>query len=154
MTKNQIIICLFKFYLNKTKNCSTWFFKNNFRRRWFPAHYRVRLFKVKCICSYKFTSIDKSNIWTIQQSIRYCLTRFGPKMGQIGPKWYKSGTFQIRFQYIWLDEPNVLKYDLKKSRICPICGRIWPTLEPNLPSLDWIGNKWFLGLRLIKIMRG
>ena len=32
-------------------------------------------------------------------------------------------------------EPNVRKSDQKKSRICPIWGPIWPTLEPNLPSL-------------------
>ena len=52
------------------------------------------------------------------------------------PNWTNPGLFQIRFQYIWLDEPNVLNSDLKKSRICPISGPIWPTLEPNLPSLS------------------
>ena len=40
------------------------------------------------------------------------------------PNWTKPGLFQIRFQYIWLDEPNVLKSDLKKSRICPIWSPI------------------------------
>ena len=45
------------------------------------------------------------------------------------------GLFQISFQYIWLDEPNVLKSDLKTSRICSIWGPIWSTLESNLPSL-------------------
>ena len=27
-------------------------------------------------------------------------TSVGPKLGQIGPKWDKSGIFQIRFQFI------------------------------------------------------
>ena len=74
--------------------------------------------------------------------------RFWPKVGQIGTKWDKSGTFsdkisvhfgsanhklvqthlngtnpglfQIRFQCIWRPAPNALKSDLKKPRICPI----------------------------------
>ena len=54
--------------------------------------------------------------------------RLGSKMGQIGPK--------------WLIKPNVLKSDLKKSRICPIWGPIWPTLEPNLPYLGWWEIEW------------
>ena len=35
------------------------------------------------------------------------------------------------------DEPNVLKSDLKKYRICPIWGPIWPPLEskPTIPDL-------------------
>ena len=37
--------------------------------------------------------------------------RFGSKVGQIGPKWEKSGASK-----------NVLKSDLKKPRICPILG--------------------------------
>ena len=40
------------------------------------------------------------------------------------PNRTNPGLFQIRLQYIWLDEPNVLKSDLKKSRICPIWGPI------------------------------
>ena len=39
--------------------------------------------------------------------------RFGSKVGQIGPKWDKSGFFQIRFHCIW---PNAQKSDLKKPR--------------------------------------
>ena len=58
-----------------------------------------------------------------------------PKGSDWIPNWTNPGLFQIRFQIIWLIEPNVLKSDLKKSRICPIWGPIWPTLEPNLPSL-------------------
>ena len=51
--------------------------------------------------------------------------RFGSKVGQISPNGTNPGLFQIRFQYIIkLIEPNVLKSDLKKSRICPICGLI------------------------------
>ena len=45
--------------------------------------------------------------------------RFGSKVGQIGPKWDKSGAFsdQISVQ-------NALKSDLKKLRIGPIWGPI------------------------------
>ena len=46
---------------------------------------------------------------------------FGPKVGQIGPKCRTNpGPFQIIH--------NVLKFDMKKSQICPISGqsdRIW-----------------------------
>ena len=45
--------------------------------------------------------------------------RFGSKVGQIGPKWDKSGTFS--------DQISV--------HLAPM-GPIWLTLEPNLPSLD------------------
>ena len=66
-----------------------------------------------------------------------------PGMVGLAPKWVRlapnetnPGLFQIRFQCIWRRVPNALKSDLKKSRICPIWGPIWPTLEPNLPFLD------------------
>ena len=47
-----------------------------------------------------------------------CIARFGPKVGQIGPKWEKSGTFsdQISVHFGALRQ-NVLKSDLKKFRI-------------------------------------
>ena len=48
-----------------------------------------------------------------------------PGMVGLAPKWVglapngtNPGLFQIRFQYIWLDEPSVLKSNLKKSQIC------------------------------------
>ena len=58
----------------------------------------------------------------------------------LAPKWVRLalngtnlGFFQIRFQCIWPPAPNVLKSDLKKSsRICPIWGPIWPTLESQM----------------------
>ena len=51
--------------------------------------------------------------------------RFGCKVGQIGKKWDKSGTFsdQISVHFGALRQ-NVLKSDLKKSRICPIMGNL------------------------------
>ena len=47
--------------------------------------------------------------------------RFGSKVGQIGPKWDKSGAFsdQISVHFGSIE----LKSDLKKSRICPIWGQ-------------------------------
>ena len=39
--------------------------------------------------------------------------RFGSKLGQIGPKWDKSGDFfQIRFSTFWLTEPKCTESDL------------------------------------------
>ena len=59
------------------------------------------------------------------------LTDTRPGMVGLAPKWARlasngsdPGLFQNIFQYIWLNEPNVLKSDLKKSRICPIWGPI------------------------------
>ena len=48
------------------------------------------------------------------------LTRFGPKVGQIVPKWNKSKTFsdQISVHFESASQ-SVLKSDVKKSRICP-----------------------------------
>ena len=53
--------------------------------------------------------------------------RFGSNVGQIGPKWDKSGAFS--------GAPNALKSDLKSLGFVPFRPHIWPTLEPNLPSL-------------------
>ena len=47
------------------------------------------------------------------------------KWVKLEPKLDKCGTISDQI------EPNVLKCDLKKSRICPI----WGPLETNLPSL-------------------
>ena len=46
------------------------------------------------------------------------VTRFRPKEAHIGPKWDKSGTFsdQTSVHFGSLSQ-NVLKFDLKKSRI-------------------------------------
>ena len=47
--------------------------------------------------------------------------RFAYKVGQIGPKWDKSGTFSDLISvHFGSSSQNVLKSDLKKSRICPI----------------------------------
>ena len=54
--------------------------------------------------------------------------RFGPKEGQISPKWEKSGIFQIRFQYICAHWSGKI---LDLSHLWPI----WPTLDPNVTSL-------------------
>ena len=60
--------------------------------------------------------------------------RFGYKVGQIRPKWDKSGTFSDQISvHFGSASQNVLKSDLKKSRIC----LIWSTLGPNLISLIW-----------------
>ena len=52
--------------------------------------------------------------------------RFASKVGQIGPKWDKSGTFHIRFQYIWHGAPNVLKSDMKSPGFVPFRANLTP----------------------------
>ena len=53
--------------------------------------------------------------------------RFGSKVGQIGPKWDKSGAFfRSDFSAFGAGAPNALKSDLKKPRICPIWGQSDP----------------------------
>ena len=58
----------------------------------------------------------------------FCIRNFGfgPKIGQIDPKWDKSQTFQIRFQ------TNVQKSKRKKSRISDLSHlrSIWSILGP------------------------
>ena len=89
--------------------------------------------------------------------------RFGSIVGQIGPKWDKSGAFSdisVRFALRQAEAPNALKSDLKKTRICPISFQSDPlcsqTYHPcmnmgtytagmsiNVPSeMDLIGPKW------------
>ena len=48
--------------------------------------------------------------------------KFGTKVGQIGPKWDKSETFSDQISVHFGVSQNVLKSDLKKSRICLIWG--------------------------------
>ena len=56
---------------------------------------------------------------------------FGSNWVRLAPNGTNPGLFQIIFQCIWRRGQS----DLKKTRICPIWGPIWPTLDPNLPSL-------------------
>ena len=60
------------------------------------------------------------------------------KLGQIGPKCDKSGTFKISFSTFWLNEPKYTETDLKSPRfvqfganltqfgcqICHLCGGV------------------------------
>ena len=47
-----------------------------------------------------------------------------PKWVRLDPKFDKSGTFSDQISVHLAREPNVLKSDLKKSRIFPIWGPI------------------------------
>ena len=53
------------------------------------------------------------------------VTRFGPKVGQIGPKWDKSGKFSYQIQYILA---NLTHFGAKSGnrdvRFGPIKGKI------------------------------
>ena len=55
--------------------------------------------------------VDSVNYLYINSSV----ARFGHKVDQIGPKWDKGQIWDLVSQ-------NVLKSDLKKSRICHILG--------------------------------
>ena len=53
--------------------------------------------------------------------------RFGFKVVQIGPKWDKSGTFSDHISVHFVSaSKNVMEFDLKNSRICPV----WSQSEP------------------------
>ena len=41
---------------------------------------------------FRLRNWQRLKFWTLADAW-YWVTRFGPKMGQIGPKWDKSGTF-------------------------------------------------------------
>ena len=60
------------------------------------------------------------------------MTRFGPKVGQIGPKWDKFGNF-FRSDSVHFDsvEPKCTESDLEKSDSSHF-GLIWPTDGQNL----------------------
>ena len=59
------------------------------------------------------------------------MTRFGPKVGQIDPKWDKSGDFSDQIQYIWLERAKFTESDLKKI----------PGFVPFLVNLTHFGSK-------------
>ena len=69
-----------------------------------------------------FTGLSPCRPNGCSNSNRY--VRFGPKVGQFGPKWEKSGTFFRSDFGIYFGSwnKNLLKFDLKMSWICNICG--------------------------------
>ena len=63
------------------------------------------------------------------------MTRFGPKMGQIGPKWDKSGTFfRWDFSTFWRRAPECTEIWSEKVPGLSHFGPICPILESNLPT--------------------
>ena len=67
--------------------------------------------------------------------------RFGSKVGQIDPKWDKSGTFSDQ---ISVHLAQMSWSDLKKSRICPIWGQSDPLLDLILPPWCMFRKSQFL----------
>ena len=64
-----------------------------------------------------------------------------PKLVRLDPNGTNSGLFQIRFQYILAVRQNVLKSDLKKSRICLIWGQsdpFWVQIWWARPHNPWV----------------
>jgi len=61
--------------------------------------------------------------------------RFDSKVGQIGPKWDKSGTFSKSVLKMYCQ--NVLKSDLKKAQICRFRANLTHFgAKPDIP--EWI----------------
>ena len=69
------------------------------------------------------------------------MTRFGPKVGEIGPKWDKSGDFfSEQIQYIFARRAKLYSILSEKNvRICPIFGK-------SDPSWAQIWSLWYVGL--------
>ena len=56
---------------------------------------------------------------TKPRSVRPGMSNLAPKLGQICPKWDKSGTFKISFITFWLGEPKCTEIDLKSPQFVP-----------------------------------
>ena len=78
--------------------------------------------------------------------------RFASKMGQIAPKWDKSVIFSDQISvHFGSPSQNVLKSDLKKSRICLICGqsdpllaKIWEPCVSDVSCCGWSVSELFI----------
>ena len=66
--------------------------------------------------------VQSYNSWqsVYTHSRGYRDVRFGPKVGQIAPKWDKSGTFSDQISVHFGLSQNVLKSDLKKLSDSPL----------------------------------
>ena len=82
------------------------------------------------------TIIYKQSSMSLNLSVCARDGRFGSKVGQIGPRGDRSGTFsdQISVHFRSLSQ-HVLKLILNSPNILSQFVLIWPTLDPNLPSL-------------------
>ena len=91
-------------------------------------------------------------MWRLTEDITvvFAGVRFGLKVGQIGPKWDKSGDlFQIRFSTFWRGAPKCTEFDMKKiiGFVEPKCtepdiknpriGPIWGQSDPLWVQLWW-----------------
>ena len=66
--------------------------------------------------------------------------RFGSKMGQIGPKWDKSGAFLDQISVHLARGAKCTEIWSEKATDLSHLGPIWPTFEPNLPYLLGSGS--------------
>ena len=91
----------------------------------FDTEYRIVLsncvHKARCITHYQgvyFTTVN----------LKFAPTRLGD-------------LFRSHFSTFWRLRQNVLKCDLKKSRICPIWAQSDPIRMPNMTTLMWRSSK-------------
>ena len=123
--EHSIWVILFDyFFFSRVYSLSSWLFVSSTKVNWANNLEQCILIAIGRLSG---RLIPAYHLGTVFPSLNNssCIRggRFGSKVGQIDPKWDESGA------------PNTLKSDLKKPRNCPIWGPIWPTLEPNLPSL-------------------
>ena len=72
------------------------------------------------------------------------VTRFGPKVGQIGPKWDKSGKFSDQIQYILAHRAKMYWiWSEKILDLSHIWGQSGLILIPNLTSVVWRSAELF-----------
>ena len=90
---------------------------------------------------WNFSPLDRGSHKSAQWA-RYTRDgRFGSKLGQIGPKWDKSGSFSDQISVYLARRAKCTEIWSEKAPDFSHLGPIWPTLEPNLPSL-WTRPQW------------
>ena len=80
-------------------------------------------------------SLEKGRMWTLSKD-----GRFAPKWVRLAPNGTHSGLFQVRFQCIWRPCAKCTEIWSEKATDLSHLGPIWPTLEPNLPTL--VSSLW------------
>ena len=82
-------------------------------------------------------SLDRLSCFCETTDVRFDpkVGEIDPKVGEIDPKWDKSVTFSDQISVHFGSSQNVLKSDLKRSRICPIRGQSDPLWYQNMASV-------------------
>ena len=114
------------------------------------------------VCVAMLTGKSNPNLDIYPRRVRTRDGRFGSKVGQIGPIWDKSGAFSDQIS-VHLAQGRQMHWNMIwKAPDLSHFGPIWPTLEPNLPSLvretisnyylncvhcGWLARLWRLSIK-------